>query len=133
MDVEALWIEASLKRRKILVCNVYRPPDSQSTWMDSLEVMLERAGQDGLPVFLLGDFNCDMSSSTNAVRLEELLSDYRLCQLVIWPTTVTAISATQTVLFFTSDLDLVRDVGGEELGLSDHSMILKVEGALLGR
>ena len=111
MDVEALWIEASLKRRKILVCNVYRPPDSQSTWMDSLEVMLERAGQDGLPVFLLGDFNCDMSSSTNAVRLEELLSDYRLCQLVIWPTTVTAISATQTVLFFTSDLDLVRDVG----------------------
>ena len=30
-DVEALWIEARILGRKVLICNVYRPPDAQSS------------------------------------------------------------------------------------------------------
>ena len=51
------------------------------------------------------------------------MSEYGLLQMISCPTRVTANSASLIDLFFTSDPDLVRDVGCEEFGLSDHGMI----------
>ena len=36
-DIEALWIEVRMRRKRILICNIYRPPNAQSTWMDIWE------------------------------------------------------------------------------------------------
>ena len=48
-DIEALWIR--IRRKRILICKIYRPPNAQSTWMDSLGVMIERAVLERMPVF----------------------------------------------------------------------------------
>lgn len=120
-DIEALWIEVRIRRRRILICNTYRPPNAQSAWMDSLGVMIERAVLEKMPVFMMGDLNCDMlNPSTNALRLERVMSEYGLLQMISCPTRVTANSASLIDLFFTSDPDMVRDVGCEEFGLSDQ-------------
>ena len=58
--IEALWIEVKLDKRQILVCNVYRPPDTKAEWMDELAVMVEHGVQAGKMVVVLGDLNCDL-------------------------------------------------------------------------
>ena len=126
-DIEALWIEVRMRRKRILICNIYRPPNAQSTWMDSLGVMIERAVLEKIPVFLMGDLNCDMlNPSSNALRLERVMSEYGLLQMINCPTRITDNSASLIDLFFTSDSGLVGDVGCEEFGLSDHGMIFGV-------
>ena len=42
-----------LKGLRVLICNVYRPPNMQAAWMDSLALMLERAVLDN--VAIVGD------------------------------------------------------------------------------
>ena len=58
VEIEALWIEVRLKGLRVLICNVYRPPNMQAAWMDSLALMLERAVLDNVAMLVMGDFNC---------------------------------------------------------------------------
>ena len=78
-------------------------------------------------MFMIGDFNCDMlNPGANAIRLERMMSEYGLLQMISCPTRVTERSATQIDLMFTSDSGLVREAGCKELGLSDHCLIYGV-------
>ena len=40
--IEAVWIEARVKKTHVLLCNLYRPPDARAAWFDGLWFMLER-------------------------------------------------------------------------------------------
>ena len=78
---------------------------------------------------IMGDFNCDMLlHDSKCVKLEDMMSDYGLLQMVREPTRVTQTSRTQIDLMFTTD-DIgavLGRVGCLELGLSDHSLIYGV-------
>ena len=128
-DLEILWIEVKLRKTKLLICNVYRPPDAKASWMDSMAVMVEKAVAEKAPVVIMGDFNCDMLlHDSKCVKLEDMMSDYGLLQMVREPTRVTQTSRTQIDLMFTTD-DIgavLGRVGCLELGLSDHSLIYGV-------
>ena len=76
-DLEILWIEVKLRKTKLLICNVYRPPDAKASWMDSMAVMVEKAVAEKAPVVIMGDFNCDMLlHGSKCVKLEDMKSDY---------------------------------------------------------
>ena len=58
----ALWVEISLPNAKpFLICTVYRPPSSNSEWIDQFEEELSIAQATGLEVILMGDFNIDIT------------------------------------------------------------------------
>ena len=130
-DLETFWIELRLKKTKILICNVYRPPDAKGSWTDSMAVSVEKAVAEKVPVMIMGDFNCDMLlHDSKSQRLEEMMMDYGLVQMVREPTRVTQTSETQIDLMFTTDGNdngaVLDRVGCVELGLSDHSLIYGV-------
>ena len=56
-SIEAVWIELRIKRRVILLGNVYRPPGSDAIFMTNFEVMVEKAVK---LVVLMGDFNVNL-------------------------------------------------------------------------
>ena len=57
-----VWIQVKMRRRQVLIGNVYRPPGARDTWMDSLAVMLEKVVQEQM----MGDFNCNMLNPGSA-------------------------------------------------------------------
>lgn len=69
-EIEAVWIELIIKGMKVLVCNVYRPPDAKACWMDDFSVMMEKAANEREERVVMGDFNCNMMNI-----------DYRGCRL----------------------------------------------------
>lgn len=94
--IEALWLEVKLKKKKLLVCNIYRPPDAKIEWMEHLQEMVEIGIQEKKPTIIMGDFNCDMLSlNSSTVRLKIIMSEYGMTQMVKCPTRVTATSSTQ--------------------------------------
>ena len=69
-----------------------------------------------------GDFlrpTCSPQAST----LRPLMSECSLVQMIVGPTRVTQSSELQIDLLFSTDAELLRSVGCEDPGLSDHSLI----------
>jgi hypothetical protein len=57
---DVLWIEMTMGRKKVLVGNLYRPPDAPAVWMENLVMMLEAVVQEKMAAALMGGFNCNM-------------------------------------------------------------------------
>ena len=84
MDLEAIWIELRLDRSAYLLCNIYRPPTSNTDFMDSLQDMLELATAESKEVVIMGDFNCNaLSPSTLTNTLTSTMQDFQLTQLTV--------------------------------------------------
>ena len=81
----------------------------------------------GKEYYLMGDFNCNMlSSSRNNVNTQALLNItdiYNLKQLINEPTRVTPVSSTLIDVIFTSHPDNVPCSGVSHVGISAHSLI----------
>ena len=71
-SIKAVWVELRIKRRVILLGNVYRPPSSDASFMTKLEVMVEKAVSECKLVVLMGDFNVNLLRTSSQV--EHLLS-----------------------------------------------------------
>ena len=44
--IEAIWIELHLRKYTILLCTIYRPPNADTSVLESLSGMLERASSE---------------------------------------------------------------------------------------
>ena len=92
--------------------------------MENLQEMVECGIQEKKSTIMMGDFNCDvLHPNSSTVRLTMIMNEYSLTQMVNCPTRVTANSSTQIDFLFTTDEELIVQVGCEELGLSDHDLI----------
>lgn len=113
-EVEVLWIEIKIGNMAVLVCNVYRPPDTRAAWMEDL--MMEKAAQERTHKIVLGDFNKPTQHNSNTHKLKGVaLEEYGLVQMISCPTRVTETSASMIDLLFTSALDLIKNAGCEEV------------------
>ena len=66
-QVECLWLEVKTgKSPPALLGYIYRNPAASWEWYDDFVAMMDRAGQDKADVFLLGDFNIDLSKNKHA-------------------------------------------------------------------
>lgn len=59
--LECIWVEITPTNSKsFLVAHVYRPPSSTAQWNELFEDSLEKAFNQDLEMYLLGDFNRDL-------------------------------------------------------------------------
>ena len=66
-NIETLRTEVSLPNSKpFLICTVYRPPSAYSDWTNLFEEELSIAQTTGLEFILMGDYNIDITLSTNS-------------------------------------------------------------------
>ena len=101
--LEALWFEIAIKSKKILIGGFYRPPNSNTGYMDLIKESIDRAYNTNIvDIIITGDFNFNMMSN-NLNKLKELILEYNLNQLITDPTHFTETSSSLI------DLILVRN------------------------
>ena len=111
----------------ILVCNVYRPPDAPAVWFDDFASMMEKAAGERAERIVLGDFNCNMMMrDSTSLKLEGATMEYGLLQVMNCPMRVTETTESMIDLTFTSEPEILKSVGCEEVALSDHGLIYSI-------
>lgn len=126
-DVETLFIEINLPHTKpILVGNVYRPPDASSMYLEKLDDIFQKCNNRYDEVYILGDFNVDISRKCNAKKISNVANNSSMHQLINDYTRITNTSRTIIDLVFVSKLDNVITSGSHVLGLSDHNLVFVV-------
>ena len=72
--MEILWTEICYNNKKILLGNIYRPPNSKVEWWSKFNDILNTIFETYTGHFILsGDFNCDFKSS-NYKKLFDICS-----------------------------------------------------------
>ena len=119
-NIETLWTEISLPNSKpFLVCTVYRPPCSNSEWIDLFEEELSIAQTTGLELIIMGDINIDLNPSPNR-KWQNLIELFDLSQLIKEPTRVTESSSTIIDHIYTSKPENIIESFVSNYSLSDH-------------
>ena len=118
-NIDTLWAEICLpKAKSFLICTVYRPPSAYLEWTDLFEWELSVAQASGLELILMGDFNIDLTSSTNDKWMNLIqLSD--LTQLISSPTRTTQSSSIIDHVY-TSNPEHITESFVPHYTISDH-------------
>ena len=126
-DSEILWVEVNLPKTKpILVGAVYRPPSSSVDYVEKVDTIFQKCNSLYDDVYILGDFNLDISKNCNSRKVRSLAENSHMRQLINECTRITDKSRTIIDLIFVSRPELVVSSGVHSLGLSDHSLIYVV-------
>ena len=100
--VEGVWLELTIKSKRILVGGFYRPPNSSLEYFNLLKESIDRACSTNIiDIIITGDFNYNMKSENN--KISEITREFNLTQLISEPTHFTEDSS--SIL----DLILVRN------------------------
>ena len=119
-NIETLWAEVCLPTAKpFLICTVYRPPSAYSEWTDLFEAELSVAQASGLELILMGDFNIDITSSTNN-KWMNLIQLFDLTQLISSPTRTAQSSSSIIDHVNTSNPEYITESFVPHYAFSDH-------------
>lgn len=128
LNVESLWINIKLSKHSIKVCNIYRPPNSNSQYFDSILDELEKNDIFSNHVVIMGDMNhdykCNESLLNNPIYLIESLYNFK--QLVNRPTRVTPNSSTLLDIILSNKPDNHLRTCVFPVTLSDHYLVCTV-------
>ena len=90
-NIESICLELSLRKRKWLVINIYKPPSySEDTFIKSLFSCLTNVTKEFENIVLLGDFNMTAGNT----KLEQLLNTFSLESLITSPTCFKSVTPT---------------------------------------
>ena len=91
-DIEAIWIDVTMKSQKLLLGCVYRPPDDYSFY-NKFYSLLEHSLRNRKNVVILGDLNSDLiAKGYEGRRLLRILSSLDLHSVIKDPTRTTVTS-----------------------------------------
>ena len=108
--LEAVWLEETIKSKKVLVDGIYRPPNSNSDYFNLVLESIDRASNTNIPdIIVTGDFNFNMFSSKNKITV--LLQKFNLQQLIIDATHFTETSASLIDLMIVCNTNNVLTCG----------------------
>jgi hypothetical protein len=120
--LEAVWAEITARGKKFLVGCMYRPPNSVAEIWDKIEDSIESAKNTGIgSIYLLGDLNCDQQIPGN--KLETILTNFHMTQLVHEPTHITPTSQTILDIIATTSMDMVKNTAVMSPSLSNHCTV----------
>lgn len=126
-DVEALWIEINLPKTKpIIVGTVYRAPSCTVDYLEKVDSIFQKCNSIYDDIYILGDFNLDISKKCNIRKISSLARNSNTEQLIKEYTRITEKSKSILDLIFVSRPEFVVSSGVHSLGLSDHSLIYVV-------
>ena len=130
-DLEATLLNITMRSQSLLVGCIYRPPNDPSFFQPFRELIadiwLRRKN-----IILVGNFNCDLlpkshnSESDYGKRLQRILNNCGLKNIINSPTSVTATSKSLIDLVITSQPSKTKISGSVDLGISDHHLIFTV-------
>jgi len=124
--IEHLWLEFTIKHKKIIVGIIYRPGSNIPAFLQEFEDLVASFLPSADVFLCLGDFNIDALNCQNSLygRFTDILDLFNLKQIINEPTRITAASAT-LIDFVVCDADLPIVGSGvcEVHGLSDHSLV----------
>ena len=93
-DLESLWFELDSIDGKILLCNVYRPPNNSDFWPRFENIIEEVIANNNVQyIVILGDLNADFSTP-DGTKLKALTQKFGLICHVNEPTRITQTSST---------------------------------------
>ena len=82
-ELEHVWLELKQPHSKsLLLCILYRPPDSRSSWKETFEDNLETVQLEDKEILILGDFNRDLTNSLVRNEWINFTSSLGLTQLI---------------------------------------------------
>jgi exonuclease III len=119
-DLESLWLEFIQDGSSpLLLCTVYRPPDSTVDWYEKFERQLHQACCYTKNLVLMGDFNIDFLKDVPK-HWESLYNSYGFSQIIGNPTRCTNSSSTLIDHVYVSCTDFVRNSNVIHINISDH-------------
>jgi hypothetical protein len=101
---------------------VYRPPDCTVDYLDKLDIMFQKCNTIYDDVYILGDFNLDISKTAKLRKVSNLANNSNMKQIITEYTRITETSKSKIDLIFVSKPEYVISSGVHSLGLSDHSL-----------
>jgi len=126
-DLEAICIEVKqAKSKPILIASVYRPPNTSTEIFKKIEILMQNLDQENKEVIILGDFNCDILSSTisnHTRKFLDLIEVFQFDQAITQPTRITPNSETLIDVALTNCPENIMNSGVVHVGISDHSLI----------
>ena len=85
-DIECVWIELSLRNKKLLTGTFYRPPNISPAVLSSVENSIGLAlDTNACNIFITRDFNLDISANRSARKIDDIYLQYNLNQLITDP------------------------------------------------
>ena len=89
-NIEVMWFRLNSAQGKIMLCNVYRPPQSANFW-NFFDLNLDRVKDDynARYILILGDLNADFNTP-NGKHLVDLCANHNLTCHIDEPTRITA-------------------------------------------
>ena len=119
-NIETLWAEITLPNAKpFLICTAYRPPCTNSEWIDLFEEELSIAQTTDLEIILMGDFNFDFGINLNK-KWHNLIELFDLTQFVSKPTRVTESSSTIIDHIYSTNPENIIERFVPSLSIRDH-------------
>ena len=102
-DIEAICIEVSIQNHKLLLCRIYRPPNSGLNYWDLIENTLDNISNSPITdTVIVGDFNCDFKATSSPNKMHTLCNSYNYHQLIDEPTNYTEHSSSKIDLLLVS-------------------------------
>ena len=114
------------KSKPILIATVYRPPNTSMDIFEKIEILMQNLDQENKEVIILGDFNCDLLSSTTSNHTRkflDLIEVFQFDQIITQPTRITQNSETLIDVALTNSPENIANSGVLHVGISDHSLI----------
>ena len=117
-DLECLWVEVTLPKRKhVLLGTFYRPPNSNQLYSDMISQSIGLAVDTGIrSVIVTGDFNYNTNVSSSVQNIQQICQQYDMTQLITDSTHFTENSSSiLDLIFVTCPNDVVLSGVGESI------------------
>ena len=122
--LEAIWIETYVEKNILLVCSMYRPPNSRAAYWRLIDESIKKASNTAHKFVILGDFNSDCINDQyyEHYQLLDIIQRNNLTQLINEPTRITMTTARCIDLILTSNHEIVSESSVLPPICSDHHL-----------
>ena len=119
-NTEILWIEIPQSTNSLLICCVYRPPNSSGTFWEKLTWSIEKANDISSNIIVLGDINVIFFNLSNTHEIHTIMNAYNLPNTIHAPTRIIHNTCSLIDQIFVSKNIQTYDSGTISHTLSDH-------------
>ena len=110
--IECIWIELTLKRKRILFGLFYRPPNSDSEYYTAIADSIHLAADSGIQdIVITGDFNFNMLNTQSSRKVNSICEELSLLQMIQDPTHFIENSSSLIDLIIVSNKNRVINCG----------------------
>ena len=87
-NFEVIWAEVKIDNIILMVCALYRPPNSSSLFWEYLEYAIDKAYETSNNIIVSGDINVDLLNNLNRHPLNDIMQRFNLINTIDEPTRI---------------------------------------------